>query len=95
MAKHSPHMLDLARKGAETRFRELVQEARLLLGSFPHLKDAFDADELPIAFRLRSASERDERRAMGRRAKWNAAQRRAVSLRMKKYWAERRKSKKA
>ena len=88
-------MLELARKGAETRYRELIREAKLLIGSFPHLKDAFDADELPIAFRLRSASERAERRAMGRRAKWSAAQREAVSQRMKRYWAARRKANKA
>lgn len=90
MAKHSSHILELARKGAESRFRELVDEARELVQSFPHLRDTFDADELPIAFRLKSAAERGERRALRRRTKMSAAQRRAVSERMKKYWAGRR-----
>src|SRR5581483_634402 len=93
MAKHSSHILELARKGAEARLRELVDEARKLVSSFPHLRDSFDADELPIKFRLRSAAERPERRAVRRRAKWSAAQRKAVSARMKKYWAARRRAK--
>ena len=67
----------------------------MLVSSFPHLKDSFDADELPIAFRLRSAAERPQRQAMARRAKWSAAQRKTASLRMKKYWASRRKATKA
>jgi len=28
MAKHSAHILDLARRGAETRFGELIDEAK-------------------------------------------------------------------
>ena len=94
MAKHSAHILDLARRGAETRFRELMDEAKVLVQSFPHLRDAFDPDELPIMFRLRSAAERSERKALQRRAKWNAAQRNAASERMKNVWAARRAGKK-
>jgi hypothetical protein len=94
MAKHSAHILDLARRGAETRFRELMDEAKVLVQSFPHLRDAFDPDELPITFRLRSAAERPERKALQRRAKWNAAQRNAASERMKNVWAARRAGKK-
>jgi hypothetical protein len=90
MARHPSHILELARKGAEARFRELTDEAKLLVKSFPHLHDSFDPDELPIAFRLRSAAERPERKALRRRAKWSAAQRQAVSRRMKRYWAARR-----
>jgi len=69
MPKHSSHILELARKGAEARFRELTDEAKVLVKSFPHLRDAFDPDELPITFRLRSAAERPERKALRRRAK--------------------------
>ena len=50
MPKRSSPLLELAKRGAEARFRELAQEARYLLELFPHLKDAFDKDELPIAF---------------------------------------------
>ena len=95
MPRHSSHIHELARKGAETRFRELLDEARMLIGSFPHLMDSFDPDELPITFRLRTAAERPERQAMRRRGKWNVAQRKAIGLRMKKHWAARRKAKKA
>lgn len=90
MARHSSHILELARKGAEARFRELVDEAKELAQSFPHLHDTFDADELPIGFRLRSAAERGERKALRRGAKRSAVQRQAISERMKKYWAARR-----
>ena len=50
MPKHSSFILESATRNAELRFRDLLQEARLLLQLFPDLRDAFDADELPIAF---------------------------------------------
>jgi hypothetical protein len=90
MAKHPPHILELARKGAEHRYNEMKTELAELVRAFPHLSDSFDPDELPITFRLKSAAERSERKALRRRAKWNAAQRKAVSERMKRYWAARR-----
>jgi hypothetical protein len=46
------HLLELAKRGAEARLGELVQEARYLVGLFPHLRDSFDADELPVSFIL-------------------------------------------
>jgi hypothetical protein len=58
MPRHPRHILELANKGAEARFRELMQEARLLLRSFPHLRDAFDPDELPISFIVAKSSGR-------------------------------------
>jgi hypothetical protein len=39
MAKHSSHILDLARKGAEHRFEELKAEIAALVKHFPHLSD--------------------------------------------------------
>jgi len=69
VANRSSHILELARKGAEGRLRELIDEAKALAKSFPHLRDSFDPDELPITFRLKSAAERPERRALRRRAK--------------------------
>ena len=59
MAKHSSHMLELAKRGAALRLRELANELDLLLRAFPDLHDAFDADELPVSFIVR----RDARRA--------------------------------
>jgi len=90
MAKHSSHILDLAKRGAEARLQDLAMEARLLIELFPHLKDSFDRDELPISFIVK----RDARLTKGnvaRRRRLSAAARKAVSQRMKKYWAERRK----
>src|SRR5262249_39760878 len=50
--KQSPHLLDLARRGAEARLRELAVEARNLFQMFPNLRDAVDRDELPVKFLL-------------------------------------------
>jgi hypothetical protein len=93
MPKHPPRILELAKRGAEARFRELVDEAALLLVSFPHLRDAFDKDELPISFILKRAGDRRETKAR-RRRKMSASARKAVSERMTKYWAAGRKAKK-
>ena len=96
MAKYSPHFLALARKGAETRFRELMEEARTLVNSFPHLRDAFDADELPISFIVAQKSGRLEGSAAatepGPGRRMSASARRAATLRMTRYWAARRKA---
>lgn len=37
MAKHSSHILDMARKGAEHRYEELKAEIKSLVAHFPHL----------------------------------------------------------
>jgi hypothetical protein len=57
MDKESSHLLELGKRGAERRFRELMNELSFLIGSFPHhLNDAFDADELPVSFIIRRDS---------------------------------------
>jgi hypothetical protein len=94
MAKHSSHILELARKGAEARLRELVDEARMLVSSFPHLRDSFDRDELPIKFILRRGAARaapSELPSSGpkrKRRKLSAAARKAISVAQKKRWAK-------
>ena len=94
MAKHPAHILELARRGAEARFQDLIHEAKLLILSFPHLRDAFDKDELPISFIVARGSGRlAKRRALRKRPRMSAAARRAVGVRMKKYWAAKRKAK--
>jgi hypothetical protein len=94
MARHSSHILELARRGAEARVRERQTEARGLVEAFPHLRDSFDADELPIPFILRRGARRKAavpaETATRRGRSMSAAQRKAVSERMKKYWAARR-----
>jgi hypothetical protein len=62
MQKHSPRIFELARRGAEARLRDLLHEVRLLLLAFPHLRDAFDKDELPITFIVAKGSGRLTRR---------------------------------
>lgn len=37
MAKHSSHILDMARKGAEHKYGELKEEIKTLVAHFPHL----------------------------------------------------------
>jgi hypothetical protein len=48
--------MQLTQRGAAFRVRQLLAELHLLVGSFPDLHDAFDADELPLAFILRRDS---------------------------------------
>jgi hypothetical protein len=57
------HLYELARIGAQTQINDLVQEARLLVGLFPHLRDSIDTDELPVNFILRRGRDRAEGRA--------------------------------
>jgi len=89
MARHSSHFLELARKGAEHRYQELKAELASLEKAFPGLAaragrtlgetvNAVENTVSTVARRARSMS---------------AAQRKAVSARMKKYWAARRKAK--
>jgi hypothetical protein len=83
------HILELAKRGAEVRARELLDELRLLVGLFPHLRDSFDKDELPVRFILAEGGGRTAVRSAGGRG-MSSAQRKAVSVRMKNYWAAKR-----
>jgi hypothetical protein len=88
--KHDAHFYELAKRGAEARLRDIIDEAKLLIDLFPHLSDSFDPDELPVSFILAKGRDRAEARANGARKPWTAAQRQSVSARMKKYWATKR-----
>lgn len=46
----------LTKRRAADTLRHLLDECHLLMASFPDLQDAFDADELPLAFVLRRDS---------------------------------------
>jgi hypothetical protein len=90
VAKHSSHILEMSRKGAEHRYEELKTEIAKLLKSFPHL----------AGHRRGSAGIADAAKGVlatvtgGRkRSKMSAAARKAVSARMKKYWAAKRAAK--
>ena len=88
MAKHSHTFLELARKGATHRYQELKAEIAQLLKAFPHLRyGSAVSPAMPDAV--------EEPPILSRRKRWkmSAAQKQAVSLRMKKYWAAKRKAK--
>jgi hypothetical protein len=95
MPKHPSHIIELEKRGAEARMRDLVNEAKLLINLFPHLRDSFDKDELPLKFIMAEGSGAATKTSGRRTRQMSAAARKAVSLRMKKMWAARRKAKKA
>ena len=67
MHEHSSNMVRPTRHSAAFRLRQLLDELHLLMAAFPDLHDAFDADELPLAFILRRDSQPIEADAMPRR----------------------------
>jgi hypothetical protein len=69
-----------ALRGAQARAQELQQELTAIYRAFPGLRRGGGA----------AAASRD--RPVRRRKPMTAAQKREVSRRMKKYWAERRKA---
>jgi hypothetical protein len=73
-------MFRLARMGAEARLRALELERAQILRSFPGLTAAEGESPAPAPASVR------------RRRRMSAAERKSVSARMKKYWAERRKA---
>ena len=73
---------ELARAGAETTLNQLRAEIIAIERAFPEL-----------ALPRRRAVRRSLRTAGKRTRQMTAAARKAVSLRMKRYWAERRKAK--
>lgn len=75
---------EYARRGAEARIGELTQELAAIYRAFPGLRRRG-------ATRAASAAPSDGG-AIRRRKPMSAAQKREVSRRMKKYWAERRKT---
>ena len=91
MAKYSYHILELAKRGADARFRELLDELNVLTLSFPHLRDAADGEDLPVKFILRRG--RDKARAFEapkRRKKMSKEARKAIGDAQRKRWAEKK-----
>ena len=96
MAKHSSHVLEMARKGAEHRLDELKAEITSLIKAFPHLAARQGRRLARGSAGLANAAKETLKMAAGRkkRSKMSAAARKAVSARMKKYWAAKRAAKK-
>ncbi len=95
MPKHSSQILELARKGAEHRYEELKAEMATLMKTFPHLATKAGRRIAAATSRGRAVVEAEAPKVRRRVRKMSAAARKAVSERMKKYWAARRKAKKA
>ena len=92
MARHPSQILELARKGAEHRYRELKAEIAALRKYFPELTRTSRVKQTHIDISSEPAAMIDRPRRKRRRM--SAAARKAVSDRMKKYWAARRAGKK-
>jgi hypothetical protein len=86
-------LLQLARAGAGVRVAELRREIETIYRSFPELRHGRPAGTVrgrrrtkPMAAGVEHANESAGRKQRG----WTAAQRRAVSVRMRRYWSARR-----
>ena len=82
----SDQLRRLARLGAATRLEELRKEEAAIRRSFPEIGQVMRRGPGRPAKAASAAPAR-------RRPKMSAAGRKAVSVRMKKYWADRRKAK--
>ena len=81
MANHSSHILELAKRGAALRLRQMANELDILLSAFSDRHDAFDADELPVSFFMRRDARRARAKAITRQRPMLAAGRKAGSRR--------------
>ena len=88
MPKHSSHILELAKVGAEHRYQELKTELASLVKLFPHLAGR-RAVPIPMLDVVMGGAEPVPKRG---RKPMSAAAKKAFGERMKKYWAERRKA---
>ena len=80
----------LARLGAKARLEELRREEAAIRRAFPDLFRGRGRSEVAAGDGTAAGGGRRRRR---RRSRMSAAARKAVSVRMKKYWASRRKTK--
>lgn len=83
-----------ARRGAEARVAELNQELETIYRAFPELRQGRGGRAGAKLIKVEETTGLQPTRVARRRRRWkmSAAQKRAVSLRMKKYWAGRRKA---
>ena len=91
MAKHSSHILELARHGAQHRYEELKAELALLVRQFPDLRSG--AGEMVKRGRRAIHAAAQELQPRKRR-KMSAAARKKISEAQKKRWATQRAAKK-
>jgi transcriptional regulator of aromatic amino acid metabolism len=88
MPKYPAHILELAKRGADVQFRELLNELNVLTLSFPHLRDAVDRDDLPVKFILRRGRDKANRtEPAAKRRTMSAKARKAIGDAQRKRWA--------
>ena len=80
-------------KGAEQRLAEIADEARAIFQTFPELRKQGRGLDLGTTGRKSADASGEDAAPKRRRSRMSPAARKAVSARMKKYWAERRKQK--
>jgi len=94
LAKYSSNVLEMARKGAEHTYDELQSQLAKLVRDFPHLAKRTGRSVSRAYSHGVEVVEANAPKVRRRARAMSAAARKAVSIRMKKYWAERRKAKK-
>jgi hypothetical protein len=67
-------LLELAKRGAENQLSDLLHEIRMLIELFPHLRDSYDPDELPVKFLIKRGARKARRPLRAARATVDAAQ---------------------
>lgn len=82
----------LAKLGAQARLAQIEMERRAILAAFPDLAGVRRGRGRPAKAESRKAATAAAKPRRRRRT-MTAAQRKEVSVRMKRYWAERRKEK--
>ena len=65
--KKEAHLYERAKLGAQAQVSDLRQEAKLLIGLLPDLRDSVDKDELPVSFILKKGQDRAKAKAGARR----------------------------
>lgn len=106
--KQDERFLDLAKRGAQAQLNDLLHEITMLLGLFPHLRDSFDKDELPISFLLKKGAQKGAPKSANppaaeatagapikKKRNLSPAARRAISNAQKRRWAAYNANKKA
>lgn len=88
-------MRKFAVAGATARLQDLMTEARGIVAAFPELARELGIVAAGAARGAARGAVAGARKASRSRKPMTTAQRRAVSVRMKKYWASRRKAKSA
>jgi hypothetical protein len=90
MAFSRQELRELAITGAQAKIKELDAQRMALLREFPELNSSSQPASRRRTKAAKATLEAPRRRRRTRR--FTAAQRRAISQRMKRYWAERRKN---